>query len=349
MDDNFPMFRWGGVIVLVIVLTAGAASLVERYVKDGPDNPPAREASKGGDKDDDDDKPAKAKKNGNGDASEAALVAALAGGAAQACRPAGETVALPLEVGESSGVAASRRTPGVFWTHNDSGDPDLFAVDARGALRGKVRVQGATVTDWEDIAAGPCAAGRCLYVGDIGDNEGQRAEIIVYRVAEPAPGDGRTAPAEALRARYPDGPHDAEALFVLPTGQVHVVTKGEKGHVAVYRFPAGAAPGAVATLERVRELSAGEVERPERITGASTSPDGRWLALRTLRSLSIYPTASFLARGQVAARTTDLRPLNEPQGEAVDFTSNGAVVLTSEGGKKGVPGTLNVLRCELGG
>lgn len=344
MDDNFPMFRWGAAIVMVILLTAGAATLVERYFGSG--DPPAREASrdkdrdKDGDDDDDGPKPA-------ADGGEAALISALTG-KEQVCRPGAETVALPLEVGESSGVAASQRTPGIFWTHNDSGDPDLFAVDARGALRGRVRVQGAAVRDWEDMAAGPCAAGRCLYVADIGDNEGQRAEIIVYRVAEPAPGDGRTAPAEALRARYPDGPHDAEAIFVLPTGQVHLVTKGEKGHVAVYRFPTTATPGAVSTLERVRELSAGEVERPERITGASISPDGRWLALRTLRALSLHPVASFLAGGQAPARTTDLRPLNEAQGEAVDFTSNNTVVLTSEGGKKGVPGTLNVLRCDLG-
>ena len=37
---------------------------------------------------------------------------------------------IPREVRESSGLAVSRAYPGVFWTHNDSGDrPRLYALD----------------------------------------------------------------------------------------------------------------------------------------------------------------------------------------------------------------------------
>src|ERR671919_653887 len=64
---------------------------------------------------------------------------------------------------EASGVAASRRTPGVFWAHNDSGDPVLFALDRHGAVKGRVRATGASVDDWEDMAVGPCPPGSCVY------------------------------------------------------------------------------------------------------------------------------------------------------------------------------------------
>ncbi|RYG42513.1 hypothetical protein EON79_18735, partial [bacterium] len=41
-------------------------------------------------------------------------------------------IALPV-IDEGSGIVASRRYPGVFWTHNDSGDAArFFAIKADG-------------------------------------------------------------------------------------------------------------------------------------------------------------------------------------------------------------------------
>jgi hypothetical protein len=166
---------------------------------------------------------------------------------------------LPEDVHESSGVAVSRQHAGTFWTHNDSGEP-------------------------------------YIYIADIGDNDAKRPLITVYRVPEPTPGEAQTRPAEALQASYPDGAHDAEALFVH-NGQMYILTKGETGPVALYRFPSSTQPGQTVRLERVREFAGDDVKRKERITGADASPDGRWIAVRTLRDLSLYPTADFLGSG----------------------------------------------------
>src|SRR5215203_6666373 len=73
-------------------------------------------------------------------------------------------------VSESSGLVASRRTPGVYWTHNDSGDgPFIYAFDSRGEASGVFRVTGAQARDWEDISAGPGpqSGASYLYIGDI--------------------------------------------------------------------------------------------------------------------------------------------------------------------------------------
>ena len=89
---------------------------------------------------------------------------------------------------ESSGLAASRSTPGLYWTHNDSGDgPFIYAFDERGRRRGVWKLRGATARDWEDMATGPGPERNrsYLYIGDIGDNSGSRSEIVVYRVPEP--------------------------------------------------------------------------------------------------------------------------------------------------------------------
>ena len=137
-----------------------------------------------------------------------------------------EPIPLPGEVRESSGVAASREHSGVLWTHNDSGgEPEVHAVDPTGRLLGRVRLTGAENKDWEDIALGPCPSGECLYIADIGDNRGSRKDVEIYRIPEPdlnAPAGPR---AERFRVRYPDGPRDAEALFLLPSGELFVISK----------------------------------------------------------------------------------------------------------------------------
>lgn len=265
----------------------------------------------------------------------------------EVCTASGAPRPLDREIHESSGVAVSRAHAGIFWTHNDSGEPLLYAVDADGRTAGRVRITGAQVQDWEDVALAPCpAGGDCLYVADIGDNDARRPSITVYRVPEPAPGAAHSASADAIRLRYPDGPHDAEALFVLGSA-IHVVTKGESGPIAVYRAPASAGPGAETTMQRVRQLSPDKVARPQRITGADASADGRWVVMRTLESASIYPAAELVGSGALDSREVDLEGLDEAQGEGIAFAPDGSLVVTSEGGKKKSPATFARLSCTL--
>ena len=62
---------------------------------------------------------------------------------------------------EVSGVAASRLHPPLLWVHNDSGgEPAVYAIRPDGTLVSTVTIEGATNTDWEDIAVGPGPAAR---------------------------------------------------------------------------------------------------------------------------------------------------------------------------------------------
>ena len=92
--------------------------------------------------------------------------------AAPQCQPSGQLVRIP-DLPEASGVAVSRRSPGRLWAHNDSGEAVLVALDTRGTVTGRVRVSGSKVDDWEAVAVGPCPGGSCIYIADIGDNDGQ--------------------------------------------------------------------------------------------------------------------------------------------------------------------------------
>jgi hypothetical protein len=235
---------------------------------------------------------------------------------------------------EASGAALSRRTPGIVWSHNDSGQPLLFAFDASGALRGRVRVPNADVEDWEDVSVSRCPAGTCLYIADIGDNNTARRQITVYRLPEPPPDDTESDAAEIFTAAYPDGAHDAEALFVL-NGVVYLLTKGPS--TALYRFPTPLRTGATMPLERVADLAL------TRVTDAETSTDGTWVTVRNGGEVAFYRAAD-ITRGGPAAITVPLRNLKEPQGEGVALDASGTLYLTSEGGRAG---SLRTLRCTL--
>ncbi len=265
---------------------------------------------------------------------------------APTCQPAGSMMRLS-ELPEASGLVASRVTPGRLWAHNDSGKPEIFALDAKGTVAGRVAIAGAALEDWEALASSVCGNGACLYIGDIGDNNGKRSEIIVYRVPEPAKAGGSAQVDGVFRASYPDGAHDAEALLAAPDGTLYIVTKGDTGHVALYRFPQQLSAGATMRLERVgAPLSKGEPAADARITDGAMSSDGEWVVLRTRMALTFYRSAEFLKGDFREARRVDLQTLGEPQGEAVAFgPSSNTVYVAGEGGGKSQPGTLAVLSC----
>ena len=253
------------------------------------------------------------------------------------CKQVGAVAALP-GLPEASGVAVSLRTTGVLWTLNDSGDPELVAVDSNGMMKGRVRVTGAAVHDWEDISAARCDGRACLYIADIGDNNETRKDITIYRVPEPAPGDRETEPAEKFTATYPDGAHDAEALFVDRDGGLVIVTKEKPS--AVYRFPQPLKPGTTVKLEPAGMLPI------QSVTDAETSPDGEWIAVRTNTELFFFRNEEF-ALGSHGS-PMKLAKVGEPQGEGVALGENGRVYLVGEG-KQHQPGTFATLQCSFPG
>jgi hypothetical protein len=265
---------------------------------------------------------------------------------APACKPAGSMMRL-AGLPEASGLVASRLTPGRLWAHNDSGKPEIFAIDAKGTVTGSVSISGAGVEDWEALTSGACGNGTCLYIADIGDNDAKRSQIIIYRVPEPAKTGGAAQVDGVFRASYPDGAHDAEALLAASDGTLYIVTKGDTGHVALYRFPRELRAGTTLRLERVgAPLSTGQPAQDARITDGAISSDGEWVVLRTLSALTFYRAGEFFNGNFHEARRVDLKPLGEPQGEAVAFgPSNNTGYVAGEGGGKSQSGTLAVLSC----
>src|SRR3954463_4778166 len=80
---------------------------------------------------------------------------------------------------EASGIVKSRRHPGIYWVHNDSGNsPSLYAIRRDGTIVREFRLSVPNV-DWEDIAVDDEGH---LYLGDIGNNGGLLGLRAVYRI-----------------------------------------------------------------------------------------------------------------------------------------------------------------------
>jgi hypothetical protein len=243
-------------------------------------------------------------------------------------------------VNEASGLMASDVHDDVFYVHNDSGDSArFFALSQSGTLLATFGVSGASAVDWEDASLGPCPAGSCVYLGDIGDNPETRTSYALYRVPEPATLADATLTAEAFPFVYPDGSHNAETLLVHPvTGRVWVVTKAS-GSALIYRFPATLTPGQTHTLEAM-----GSIFSPDGslVTGGDVHPAGAGVLLRTYLGVYFYSAASDDLAAALGGSACTMPSAFEMQGETVAWRRDGSGYLTLS---EGVGASMNAVSC----
>lgn len=181
---------------------------------------------------------------------------------------------------EASGVVESRRHPGVFWAHGDSGnDPKIVACDGTGRVLAEVMIAQAPNTDWEDICADD--AGN-LYLGDIGNNKGMFPARYIYRIVEPDPLNPPAGPVEVTarwRFKYPDDRRfNCESMF-WHAGSLYVLARG--GESVLYRLEQQ--QGGEMTLSPVA------LPRVFDATGADVSADGSRLLVCSPMSLRVFP------------------------------------------------------------
>jgi hypothetical protein len=182
------------------------------------------------------------------------------------------------------------------------------------------------------MAAGPDAtgAGQYLYVGDIGDNFNIRGgKIAVYRVPDGDPATiGDTFPeVVSLPYRYPDGPHNAEALFVDPVDPaLYLVTKSTD-EALVFRGSLEQVGDGPMELELIATLFLGA-----EVSSADISWDGGIIAFRGYSSVWMWNRAPGQSVAEALAATPCPAPApEERQGEAIAFDAELSYWTVSEG------------------
>ncbi len=241
---------------------------------------------------------------------------------------------------EASGVVASRNNADVLWTHNDKGgQPRIFAINAEGRWLGTYSLPGASHIDYEDIGIGPGPERDVdfLFVGDIGDKNGnpERAHVTVYRVPEPAvyqhqvsaPRIAAVRGLTAINLRYPDGPRNAEALFVDPrTGDLFVISKQDTT-ARIYRATRSQLDrGGFVDMSFLRAISF------DVASGADISPNGGEIVIRQENFARLWTRARGQSVGDAFAGAPVVIPVvgspAEKNGEAIGFDAASAGYFT---------------------
>lgn len=184
---------------------------------------------------------------------------------------------LPLEVNETSGLFFHN---GRLWTHNDSGGkPILYGIDtATFEVVQRITLTNAKNKDWEDV----CTDGETVFVGDIGNNKGNRDKLRIYTFplsSIPAEGDASVR-VDTIQFRFGDQTNfekrklhdfDCEAMFATEQA-LYLFSKGwETGTTRLYRLPK--APG-----NHVAEVVNG-FDSQGLVTGADYDPKNKVLVV----------------------------------------------------------------------
>ncbi|MFI8425222.1 WD40 repeat domain-containing protein [Streptomyces sp. NPDC085479] len=258
---------------------------------------------------------------------------ALGAAAALALLPAGHARAEGQEpdrdftvedarITESSGLAASRAHPGIYWTHNDQDEPRIFGIDSRtGKTVATLTLAGVgTPRDMEAISVGPDGD---IYVGDIGDNlDGSWDHVWIYRFPEPKTLKDQTVQAKQYVVKYADGPRNAEALMVHPkTGRVYIASKNEDGG-GLYAGPERLSASGTNTFRRVGEVPW--------VTDGAFSPDGGKLLLRGYFSAREYDWRD----GRMEGDGTSPGAPFQGQAESVTYTLDGSGLMFGSEGER---------------
>ena len=242
---------------------------------------------------------------------------------------------------EISGMAVSRKNARVIWVVEDSGNGgQVHALNDQGTLIATYTIGGAAL-DMEDLAVGPgpLPGVSYLYIGDIGDNNGMRPSITVYRAPEPevvwnqAPITAALPMLEPLPMTYPVGDHNAEALFVDPdTQDIYIITKdGFTRPNTLYRLAAPQQPATPRVLEPLAAVYGGNGIDLS-VSAADMSADGKHIVVRSLRSATHYTRANGVSVADTLRSGTacDAELAVEDKGESISFSATGYYTI-SEG------------------
>lgn len=168
---------------------------------------------------------------------------------------------------EASGLAASKRYPGVGWVIRDSGhDASIYSFRMAGnrPVVREIKVLGADNRDWEDItySVGPDGKGRLWIVESMQSSR----DPYIYEVVEPNPHTAETVRLERRHQfQYPgDRFQNTEASFWYDG---HLVLATKSSPTRLYRFNSLAGKGIL------RPQLIGALEGAPRISVLRPSPD----------------------------------------------------------------------------
>lgn len=243
---------------------------------------------------------------------------------------------LPDEIKESSGLAYFN---GRLWTINDSeGLPVLYALDTiNGQIVQRITIANAINIDWEALAADD----QFVYIGDFGNNYGNRTDLTIYRVqkSDIPVGGNATIESTKLTFAYSDYPgrienrknnnFDCEA-FIADTEFLYLFSKNHGDQMTkLYRLPK--IPGEyvaelITTFNSSGLITGADINRNSNEITLIGYVDQSWIPFTWL--LFDYEGINFFSGNK---RRIDFLNIPATQTEAIVYTIGKHEVISSEG------------------
>ncbi|WP_367118524.1 SdiA-regulated domain-containing protein [Chryseobacterium sp.] len=106
---------------------------------------------------------------------------------------------LPKKLKEVSGITVSKDKK-TIWVIEDKGNKNaVYALNDKGEMIGKIPVDNAENTDWEDIISD--AAGN-IYIGDFGNNDNNRQDLAILKTDLKDAGQASTKVIQTTKFHY---------------------------------------------------------------------------------------------------------------------------------------------------
>ena len=240
---------------------------------------------------------------------------------------------LPQEVSETSGLFFHN---GRLWTHNDSGGkPILYAIDTVSfEVVQRITLADVKNKDWEDV----CTDGERVFVGDFGNNKGNRKDLRIFTFplsAIPDEGDA-TIKVDSISFTFGDQTdftkrkvHDFDCEAFFATDEfLYLLSKGwETGTTRMYRLPK-------ASGRYVAEVVNG-FDSQGLVTGADYDRQNRVLVIigyvKTIWKPFMYIIFDFDEAGvKLPNHRFEMPQLAGAQIEGICFFSDGRCYMTAE-------------------
>lgn len=241
---------------------------------------------------------------------------------------------LSNEVSETSGLFFHN---GRLWTHNDSGGkPILYALDTTTfQIVQRITLKNVRNKDWEDV----CTDGESVFVGDFGNNKGNRKNLRIFTFplsTIPDEGDAsievdsilfRFADQTSFKKKTHAHDFDCEAIFATEA-HLYLLSKGWKtGTTRLYQLPK--TPG-----NYVAEVVNG-FDSQGLITGADYDRENHVLVIvgymKSIWKPFLYIIFDFDEAGvKLSNRRMEMPQLTGAQTEGICFFDHGRCYISAE-------------------
>ena len=250
----------------------------------------------------------------------------------------GNCYLVDTQIEEMSGLIASASNQGLYWVHNDGGDPTVYGINLMGEIVARLVLPDDSNLDWEDIDIyrDPITEKMMIYQGDIGDGGKDAGEVYVY-IFEEVQVDLTQRNQEILinnprkvTLNYDsEDVFDFESLMVDPlNGDLFLIRKGSP---SLYRA-AGEQIAQNDTVNLNLVLNAGNWTSVA--SAADISPNGKEIVIRDEENVFIYSRLPNEEITDALGKTpVKIAVSNEFNGEAISFSADGLDFLTGSENK----------------